>query len=162
MHIRAPQNELAGPKTASGIFSETIAMLRHAAASQAVELQQEKTSRSYDFAPASPLAAENVGRIDDSASAATTVGRRGQQNSFPNPNHPVPRNTSGTVNNREFSGHAFDRMQERGFTPSVIENAIQHGTRTPGRTPGTFQHFDPVNKFNVITDGATGRVITVF
>jgi hypothetical protein len=59
MHIRAPQNELAGQKTASGIFSETIAMLRHAAASQAAELQQEKTSRSYDFAPASPLAAES-------------------------------------------------------------------------------------------------------
>jgi hypothetical protein len=34
-------------------------MLRHAAASQATELQQEKTSRSYDFAPASPLAAES-------------------------------------------------------------------------------------------------------
>jgi hypothetical protein len=72
-HIRAPQNELAGPKTASGIFSETIAMLRHAAASQAAELQQEKTSHSYDFAPASPLAAEKGTSL---VSTATKVGGR--------------------------------------------------------------------------------------
>jgi len=33
---------------------------------------------------------------------------------------------------------------------------------TPGSAAGTLRHFDPVNKFNVITDAATGRVITVF
>ena len=33
---------------------------------------------------------------------------------------------------------------------------------TPGTVPGTIQHFDPVNKFSVITDAASGRVITVF
>jgi hypothetical protein len=38
-------------------------MLRHGAASQAAELQQEKTSRSYDFAPASPLAAESATKL---------------------------------------------------------------------------------------------------
>jgi hypothetical protein len=100
--------------------------------------------------------------IDDTASAATTVGRRGQQGTFPNPTAPAPRNAPGTVGGRGFSGHAFDRMQERGYTPSVVENAIQHGRATPGRTPGTVQHFDEVNKFNVITDDATGSVITVF
>jgi RHS repeat-associated protein len=103
-----------------------------------------------------------VGQIDDAASAATTVGRRGQQVNFPNPNAPIPRNAPGTVGGREFSGHAFDRMQERGFVPSVIENAIQHGAATPGSAAGTLRHFDPMNKFNVITDATTGRVITVF
>lgn len=108
------------------------------------------------------VAANNLGRIDDTASAATTVGRRGQQNSFPNPADPIPRNTAGNVGGRDFSGHAFDRMQERGFTPTVIENAIQNGARTPGAKPNTFQHFDTVNNFNVITNSETGRVITVF
>jgi RHS repeat-associated protein len=101
-------------------------------------------------------------QIDDAASAATTVGRRGQQVHFPNPNAPKPRNAPGTVAGRDYSGHAFDRMQERGFVPSVVENAIQTGKATPGASPGTIQHFDPVNKFKVITDAATGRVITVF
>jgi hypothetical protein len=49
-------------------------MLRHGAASQAAELQQEKTSRSYDFAPASPLAAERV-----AVSAADDVFVLGRQ-----------------------------------------------------------------------------------
>lgn len=107
-------------------------------------------------------APRGTGQLDDAISAATPVGRRGQQATFPNPSTPQPRNVPGTVNGRDFSGHAFDRMQERGFTPSVVDNAIQRGTRTPGTTPGTFHHFDPANKLNVITDAATGRVITVF
>lgn len=107
-------------------------------------------------------AARGTGQLDDAISAATPVGRRGQQATIPNPSTPQPRNVPGTVNGRDFSGHAFDRMQERGFTPSVVDNAIQRGTRTPGTTPGTFHHFDPANKLNVITDAATGRVITVF
>jgi len=116
-----------------------------------------------EAASGSLLAAKaGVRQIDDAASAATTVGRRGQQANFPNPNAPIPRNAPGTVGGREFSGHAFDRMQERGFVPSVVENAIQHGAATPGSAAGTLRHFDPVNKFNVITDAATGRVITVF
>jgi hypothetical protein len=96
------------------------------------------------------------------ASAATPVGRRGQQASFPNPNAPRPRNAPGKVGGREYSGHAFDRMQERGYTPSTVENAIEHGRATPGASPGTIEYFDPVNNFNVITDAATGRVITVY
>ena len=108
------------------------------------------------------VATKNVGRIDDTASAATTVVRRGQQNSFPNPAHPVPRTTPGNIGGRDFSGHAFDRMQERGFTPTVVENAIQSETRTPGAKPNTFQYFDSVNNINVITNSQTGRVITVY
>jgi hypothetical protein len=53
-------------------------------------------------------------------------------------------------------------MQERGFTPTVIENAIQGGVRSEGATAGTLQYFDPVNKLNVIIDKASGKVVTVF
>lgn len=57
-------------------------------------------------------------------SPRTPVGRSGQQTHFLNPNAPQPRNSPTTINGRDFSGHALDRMQERGFTPSVVENTI--------------------------------------
>ncbi len=107
-------------------------------------------------------AAKNVGRIDDTASAATTVGRRGQEASFPNPKAPVPRNTPGNVNGRDFSGHAFDRLQERGLLPSVIENTIQNGTRSAGNTAGSSRFYDAVNDVTAIIDDATGKVITAY
>ena len=74
-----------------------------------------------------------VSQIDDAVSARTPVGRQGQNTSFPNPNAPIPRNTSGTVNGRNYSGHAFDRMQERGLAPSVVEDTIRRGSQSHGR-----------------------------
>ncbi|MBP8116774.1 MAG: RHS repeat-associated core domain-containing protein [Nitrospira sp.] len=41
-------------------------------------------------------------------------------------------NTPGTVNGLQYSGHAFDQMQGRGITPSVVEDTIAHGTRAAG------------------------------
>lgn len=68
--IRAPQNELAGQKLAPRIFSEITSILRHLAASQAAELQQEKSSAVENIVSASPLAAESgAGKL------ATTVYR---------------------------------------------------------------------------------------
>ena len=59
---------------------------------------------------------------------------------------------------RDYSGHAFDRMQERGVTPSVVENAIKNGERTLGNQPGT-----AVNVFEGVKVVANdnGGVITV-
>jgi hypothetical protein len=48
------------------------------------------------------------------------------------------------------------------LVPSVVENTITRGKVFPGNTPGTSRFFDPVNNVNVITDTATGRVITVY
>ncbi|WP_437983585.1 FG-GAP-like repeat-containing protein [Sorangium sp. So ce117] len=107
-------------------------------------------------------AARGAGLIDDAASAATPVGRRGQQVTFPNPSAPKPRNAPTTLLGRDFSGHALDRMQERGFTPSVVQNAIEHGVATPQAGRGTIIYRDPVNKFNVSVDATNGRVVTVF
>ncbi|WP_200898011.1 RHS repeat-associated core domain-containing protein, partial [Arsukibacterium sp. MJ3] len=94
-------------------------------------------------------------------SARTPVGRSGQKNNFPNPNAPKPRNAPESINGRDYSGHAIDRMQERGFTPSVIENALQNGARTVGNKPNTSLFTDTVNKFRVVTNSETGNVITV-
>lgn len=44
--------------------------------------------------------------------------------------------------------------------PSVVENTIKHGTIFSTRT-GTIGYFDSVNRVRVITDSASGRVVTV-
>lgn len=65
-----------------------------------------------------------------------------------------------TIGGRQFSGHALDQMQGRGFLPSVVENTTQQGTTFPTRS-GTTGFCDPVNRVRVITYPATGRVVTV-
>ena len=98
---------------------------------------------------------------NDNPDPSTPVGRPGQSIQFPNPNAPQPRNSPTNINGRDYSGHAIDRIQERGFTPSVVENAIQNGVASPGKSPDTTVYTDPTNNLRVVTDSATGRVITV-
>ena len=79
-------------------------------------------------------AASNVqtqGMSTEVSEASTPVGRLGS-----------PMNTEGvnaaeTVNGIDYSGHALDRMQSVGLTPSIVEDAIQNGFPGPGNTPGT-------------------------
>jgi filamentous hemagglutinin len=52
-------------------------------------------------------------------------------------------------------------MQERGYVPSVVENAIRTGTPTPGNTPGTTVFTDTVNQLRVVVNSDTGRVVTI-
>lgn len=86
---------------------------------------------------------------------STPVGRRN------NPIEVQPgTNSPTTINGRDYSGHALDRMQGRGVPPSAVENAIQNGTRSPGNTPGSTVHTDSVNGVRVVTN-SDGRVVTV-
>ena len=89
------------------------------------------------------------------------VGRAGQSTNFPNPNFPKPRNQESLINDRSYSGHAIDRMQERGFTPTVIENVIKTGVRTNGNQPNTAVFTDSKNKVRVIINTESGRIVTV-
>ncbi|MBX9681577.1 MAG: SEC-C domain-containing protein [Gemmataceae bacterium] len=100
---------------------------------------------------------------------ATPAARPSPPASTPVGSSRAPFNTAGpnaptTINGRPYAGHAIDQMQARGIPPSVVENTIQHGG--PGRpqlpTRGTTSFYDPVNNVTVITDTATGRVVTTF
>ena len=87
---------------------------------------------------------------------STPVGRRDSQlGILPGTNPP------GSIFGRDFSGHAFDRMQGRGIPPSVVNNAIKHGIPMPGSNPGTTAHYDAANNITVITDNRSGTVVTV-
>ncbi|MEM9101706.1 MAG: DUF4258 domain-containing protein [Pseudomonadota bacterium] len=105
--------------------------------------------------------AQNAGFCGPGASARTPVGRSGQNDVFKNPLSPFPRNNPELINGRFFTGHSIDRMQQRGFTPSVVEGAIRNGTRSLGNTPNTSVFTDTANNLRVIVNTNTGAIVTV-
>ncbi|MGH9768139.1 MAG: RHS repeat-associated core domain-containing protein [Blastocatellia bacterium] len=64
--------------------------------------------------------------------ASTPVGRLGRPMTVaPGTNAPA------TIGGRRYTGHALDQMQGRGLTPSVVEDTIARGAKTPGRGGAT-------------------------
>ncbi|MGK0665719.1 DUF4258 domain-containing protein, partial [Serratia marcescens] len=116
----------------------------------------EAALKKGDVAEASRL----INKASDEVSATIPMGsKRNPMNQPSNPSYQPVRNQPGTIGNREYSGHALDRMQDRGITPSVVENTIKNGKSTPSRG-GTTVHFDPESKVSVVTN-ESGRVVTV-
>ena len=81
-------------------------------------------------------------RPPKSVSARIPVGRKGQHLGGFNPKKPT--NHPGKIGNREFSGHAFDKMQSQGILPSAIENAIRKSNSVVGKYKGTTAYHDTV------------------
>jgi len=77
-----------------------------------------------------------------------------------NTNYQSLRNSSSKLNNYNYTGYAFDQMQNRGIMPSVVENTIKIGSIFSTR-PGSIGFFDPINKIRVITDTNVENIITV-
>jgi hypothetical protein len=69
------------------------------------------------------------------------------------------RNDPTTIGETDYSGHAIDRMQDRGVMPSVVQNTIDTGVATPSRM-GSTVYYDSVNNVSVVTN-ANGKVVTV-
>ncbi len=97
------------------------------------------------------------GRHPEGPPATAPTGRR----KFPLGSHNAPpRNTPGEVHDRPYSGHGFDKVQDQGLMPSVIEEARKHGNWRAGNKPGTSRYYDAKNDVSVVVDDKTGRVIT--
>jgi hypothetical protein len=71
------------------------------------------------------------------------------------------RNQPGVVSGRSYTDHAFDDMQNRGLTPSIVEETINHGEASPGDRPERTQYSHPENQTTVITEGS-GKVISAW
>lgn len=83
------------------------------------------------------------------------VGRQGRGDKIL-----AARNSPGTVDGINYSGHAFDQMRLRGFTPSVIKEAIEYGTVVGDEDP-TVITFTSQDRVSVVYNWNTGTVITV-
>ena len=96
------------------------------------------------------------------AIAASTVlpagSRNHQMNQPENPSYQPRRNDAAAIGGRTYSGHALDRMQDRGITPSVVEDAIRNGQSYPSRG-GTTVYHSPDNNVSVVVN-AQGDVVT--
>ena len=136
-----------------------------AAVQEAVEAVLRRGGTAADAEAAGRRAAATAGEAGNRAPsdptipvgdrpASTPVGGRGDReiNVKPGTNRP------GIVNGREYTGHAFDRMQERGILPSLVEQAIREGLATPSRG-NTTVIYDSINNLSVIIN-ETGRVVT--
>jgi hypothetical protein len=85
-------------------------------------------------------------------------GRRGEP--LEQPRFQPSRNQPATVGGRDYSGHALDQMQNRGLTPTVVENAINLANRVGApNAAGESVFVDRVNGVRVIVN-KDGRVIT--
>ncbi len=115
-----------------------------------------------DEAEAIARAAKEINIIADSGEAASVVGnKRLQLNQGSNGLESATRNSETIINNRLYSDHAIDRMQDRGIMPSVVEEAISHGKSRPdSKHSDRAQYYDKKNGIQVIVS-LEGKVITV-
>ena len=67
-------------------------------------------------------------------------------------------NKPTTIAGREYSGHAIDQMQGRGLVPSVVEDAVTNGVRSPGYGGKTL-FYSSDNNVTVVLN-PQGRVVT--
>jgi len=127
----------AGPPTAAQASGE----LEH------FNFLQSRDSK--DFAPNAMVIAGMAGA--DGLGEAPAIAARAAAGS---------RNVATRIGGRLYTGHALDRMEERGLVPMVVEDIIAYPTRTgPGRTAGTTL-FENGNGSVVLN--SSGHVVTVW
>ena len=103
--------------------------------------------------------------VQDRGSVPPGYGQR-----LPGPQDPVGRlrspieidrgtNPPADIRGRPYSGHALDRMQGRGLSPSTVENAVRPENLIRS-SRGANLYWDPVNRIMVVVDPRTNTVIT--
>lgn len=94
-----------------------------------------------------------AGQVAEDAIGSTPVGRRGA------PLDVTPGTNTGTkIGDRWYTGHALDQMQGRGAVPSVVEDTISSGTKSPGNLPNTVKY--STSQADVVTN-TRGDDVTV-
>ena len=84
--------------------------------------------------------------------------KNNQYNQPKNPYYQKVRNENTVIDGIEYGGHALDRMQDRGITPSAVKEAITYGIVIEARN-GRKMYIDYKNNITVITEN--GKVVTV-
>jgi hypothetical protein len=100
---------------------------------------------------------KKVLRLKD-PSARAPVGRRGKTGAaWPD----GTRNVSTQINDRVFSAHALDRMQERGFLPAMVNEVLENGVVVKiNPKKKVITYYQSTNDLSVVVNYA-GDVVTV-
>jgi uncharacterized protein RhaS with RHS repeats len=102
------------------------------------------------------LGAQQLDNLLSNSGADTPVGRSGSPlDVTPGTNSPT------TIDGIDYSGHALDQMQGRGFTPSVVEDTINNGQQFPTKDPDTVVYYNSSNNVSVYVGKSSGKVVTV-
>jgi len=104
-------------------------------------------------------AKEVGGKVLGKEATGVLGSRHNQMNQPKNPSYQPVRNNPTNIDGRNYSGHALDRMQDRGIMPSVVKDTIKNGSQTVG-TKSTTNHYSPANNVTVVTN-KRGDVVTV-
>lgn len=159
-----PDGALAGSATTATSIAYTydaLAPLAQAARVAGTTHKQVKDERAA-------LSALGESGVAAETGATNFVGRKGVTKFFDDGSHAsyggeisIARGTNapGVVNGRSYSGHAFDQMQGRGITPSVVDDAVGSGLMSRG-ADGSRIFYSSENNISVVVN-SDGRVITV-
>lgn len=85
--------------------------------------------------------------------------KNNQYNQPKNPKYQSLRNEDTIINGRLYSGHALDRMQDRGIPISVVEETIMYGKKTSTYSK-RIQYYDSKNNITVVTEKNDKVVMT--
>ena len=102
--------------------------------------------------------AQEIAEIKQIWNEKAFSGRKGFQ--LENISYQPVRNTPMEIGGRMYSSHALDQMQNRGLPPSVIENTIKVGEKTPDPKIGRCRYYDRMNNITVVIEQSTGEVVT--
>jgi RHS repeat-associated protein len=140
--------------TVTGVYGMGRALL--ATASDAAVVGSTEAALSGTLVSEGSLAARGAGSAIERG--AVSGSQRLQLGNMP---ANAVRNAPANIGGRNYTGHALDQMQNRGMTPSVVENAISTGATRAGNTAAEIRYFDSANNVSVVLDRASGRVVTV-
>ena len=117
----------------------------------------ENNNEKYKFEGSSKNSNED--QNTESYRSRISGSKNNQYNQPKNPHYQKVRNNETLIDGIEFGGHALDRMQDRGITPSVVKEAINYGQKIEARS-GRIKYYDAKNNITVITE-KSGKVVTV-
>ena len=98
-------------------------------------------------------------KASDKDRGQVSGNKNNQLNQPKNPKYQKTRNQEIKIDGIKYSGHALDRMQDRGIYPSVVKEAIQYGEKIKLNNV-IVKYYDSKNNISIIMNNL-GKVVTI-
>jgi RHS repeat-associated protein len=113
----------------------------------------------YVSAGCAALAAQPLFQKGEDVAASTPVGSASLPLNLATSAENIPSNARGIFDGIQFSGHAFDKMQSFGISPTAAVDVVRSGEEVV--EGGSTYYYGAANNLSVVVNSVTGRVITV-